>query len=385
MAPNYDLYYQPKDLIPNIVCRQIDYENQSVSELSEDEKETLKGVVSGYTPGDNPQLCRACGWSYKHELCSSYLPRLRVQHAQENKGLWTMGNDWMVWDRAEEDSGNDFMTHQFLQMQGAKNIPLVKRMVEFKDENGRYNFTVMSRIKGITLDSIWNRLSRKSKHSYAQQLVVILRELRQFTADFPQRVDGSPLWDNVVGNCNSRKQCIKVGRTKEEWFQNMDVELREGISRQLNTKDETVIDARLQELETNFPDGAPYVLTHADLNLGNIMVTQGRIEAIIDWELAGYYPWWVEMYTSHARSFNYNSSRDLWTIVWNQLGLSMDDIRDKVGPVMRAFERCPVEHTGETHIWQRPPFCKCQPYGGDIRKNQIDIEGDHVVRHDRPW
>ncbi|KAH7095458.1 hypothetical protein FB567DRAFT_586779 [Paraphoma chrysanthemicola] len=109
----------------------------------------------------------------------------------------------------------------------------------------------------------------------------------------------------------------------------MNVELREGISRQLDTKDESVIDARLQELKTNFPDGAPYVLTHSDLILGSIMVTQGKIAAIIDWELAGYYPWWVEMYTSHVRSFNYESSRDLWDIVWKELGLSTEEIWGK--------------------------------------------------------
>jgi uncharacterized lipoprotein YmbA len=72
--------------------------------------------------------------------------------------------------------------------------------------------------------------------------------MRQFTAEFPQRVDGSPLGDVIIAQCNSQKQCIKIGKTAEEWLDNMDEELREGISRQLQTRDKTVIEAKLQEI-----------------------------------------------------------------------------------------------------------------------------------------
>ena len=79
-----------------------------------------------------------------------------------------------------------------------------------------------------------------------QQIAAMLRELRQFTAEFPQRVDGDPLWDNVIANCGSRKKCIKVGKTTDEWFNNMDEELREGIARRLRTRDKAVIEAHLK-------------------------------------------------------------------------------------------------------------------------------------------
>jgi hypothetical protein len=125
----------------------------------------------------------------------------------------------------------------------------VKNVVEFKDEDGRYNFVVMSRAKAVLLETVWNTLSREEKDSYAQQLVAALREMRQFTAEFPQRVIGSPLWDNIIRDCNSRKQCKKVGKTAEDWFKNMDEELREGISRFLQTRDETAINAKMRELK----------------------------------------------------------------------------------------------------------------------------------------
>ncbi|KAF2109669.1 kinase-like domain-containing protein [Lophiotrema nucula] len=376
MAP-YDFHFQPRDIIPNIIYQ------ISGAELSAEEKETLKDVSSNLNPLDIRELCRACGWNTQHELGCSYLPRLHVQYTRANGGLWSMGNDWMVWDRTDEDSGNDYMTHQFLRKQSTKNIPIVKEMVEFKDEDGRYNFVVMSRAKAVPLENVWKGLSGEEKNSYAQQMIAALREMRQFTAEFPQRVDGSPLWDNVIGNCSSRKKCKKIGKTAEDWINNMDEELREGISRELKTKDKTVINARLQELKQNFPDGAPYVLTHADLNMSNILVHDGKIEAIIDWELAGYYPWWVEVYTSYNRALS-GAADELFDVVWRELNLSVDFVKN-MAPVRRAWESCPVKHTGRTHgVWRRPPFCKCQRFGGKILKHHIDSEEIHFVDYECP-
>jgi hypothetical protein len=131
-------------------------------------------------------------------------------------------------------------------------------------------------------------------------------------------------------------------------------------------------------LQKNFPDGAPYVLTHGDLNLGNILVHDGKIEAIIDWELAGYQPWWVEIFTSYNRSLSH-AGKELFDFVWKKLDLSMKDAMKDIAPVMQAYERCPVGHTGRGSEWQRPVFCKCQPFGGVIRSWDIDSEDKHFV------
>jgi hypothetical protein len=155
----------------------------------------------------------------------------------------------MVWDRTGENCGNDYMTWKFLTDNKVKDVPLVKHMSEFADENGGYNFVVMARAKAVPLHTVWDKLTRKDKRGYAKQMAAALRELRSFTAEFPQRVDGSPLWDCVIGNCNSRKKCIKVGRTAEEWLGNMEEELSEGISRTLKTTDKAVIGAKLAELK----------------------------------------------------------------------------------------------------------------------------------------
>lgn len=45
--------------------------------------------------------------------------------------------------------------------------------------------------------------------------------------------------------------------------------------------------------EGSLTDGHEIVFTHGDLRRRNILVENGRITAILDWEYAGWYPeWW---------------------------------------------------------------------------------------------
>jgi aminoglycoside phosphotransferase (APT) family kinase protein len=49
-----------------------------------------------------------------------------------------------------------------------------------------------------------------------------------------------------------------------------------------------------EKLKKGFPKSEPFVLTHCDLNLGNIMVRDGQLVSILDWEYAAYLPVWYE-------------------------------------------------------------------------------------------
>jgi aminoglycoside phosphotransferase (APT) family kinase protein len=143
-----------------------------------------------------------------------------------------------------------------------------------------------------------------------------------------------------------RKTCKFVGKTTDDWFNGMDAELRCGLSREHKTKDDTVIEAKLQELKNNFPTGPPYVLTHADLNTGNIIVNNGKIIAIIDWEVAGYYPWWVERYTMVHRMVH-DACCDLYHMIWPKLypEQNQEQFWEQVGIPVRqrgSFVRLPI-------------------------------------------
>jgi hypothetical protein len=116
--------------------------------------------------------------------------------------------------------------------------------------------------------------------------------------------------------------------------------------------------------------------------MGNILVDAGKIVAIIDWELAGYYPWWVEVHMSYRRALSDNAD-ELFDAVWKELGYSREGLMKHIAPIIRAYEWAPVEHTGDTHEWHRPAFCKCQPIGGRICKRHIDSEDRHYVAYGR--
>lgn len=313
----YDIKFQPEDLIPNVVF------SPEKAYISKEDKKKL-GDRDGSYDCETKLLCRACGWNTYHEVGSSYLPRLRIFHTRKNSGLWTIGNDYVMWDRPGDKGTetNDYMTWKFLREQGTK-IPLVDEMLQLGKEGDPFHFTIMSRVKGVPLENVYDKFTSEQKKGIADQLVAELRELRQYTAPTPQRTDGSPLWDNVVAQCWGARLCKTILPTKEEWLDSTDEELRASIAKTQahDQRDAKAIDARIQELRNNFPESSPFVLTHGDLNLGNIIVDPdaGKILAIIDWELAGYYPWWVERWAAANRALDPLKASELFDMIWSGL------------------------------------------------------------------
>ncbi|KAH7407090.1 kinase-like domain-containing protein [Phaeosphaeria sp. MPI-PUGE-AT-0046c] len=379
MAP-YDIAFRPEDLMPNVVF------SPEGGTLSEDDAKRL-GKADRSLGGSPELLCRACGWTTYHELCSSYLPRLRMYHVRPNSGLWQMGNDWLIWDRPG-DRGietNDYMTYKFLRDQGT-NIPLVEKMYQFGKEGDEFQFTVMSRAKGETLENVWPKLTLEEKRSCADQIIATLRELRQFTAPSPQRVDGSPLWDNIIGQCSPLKICRTIPETKEKWLNGIDEELRIGIGKQLDATENPKPSAEslYEDIRTTFPDSAPFVLTHADLNMGNIIVHDGKILAIIDWELAGYYPWWVERWASYQRAVSGNAY-ELFHMVWAEVSpeLPLHEFVEKtyrpVKKAANAYSFAPIKHTQSHDVWLRPGWCECKPHAGKCCGKDWGAELKHEI------
>jgi hypothetical protein len=386
MAAPVDERLKPEDFIPGVIF------SPEGTTLSLEDKEKLRKVQIDHN-GEPEQLCRACGWNKYNELVSSYLPRLRVMYTRLNGGLWKMGTKYVIWDRAtEERTGgvSDYKTWKFLRERETRNIPLVEEMHHFGKPEDQFQFTVMSQAKGVPLREVLPSLSPEEKHGIAQQITAALRELRQFTAPFPQCVDGTPLWDNIIGSCDVGT-CKKIGKTKEDWLNSLAEELRYGLSRRLETDDKKIIDVELQNLKDNFPAGGPYVLTHGDLHFANIMYHEGKITAIIDWETAGYYPWWAERWITRLRAYSV-AEDDVLDTVWAELDKDygeqkfLREICKPVAAAVSAWNRADLSHTEDFDFWFRPPFCECKPYGGLIRKKVWGAELKHEIGFkDKTW
>ncbi|TVY91394.1 hypothetical protein LAWI1_G005185 [Lachnellula willkommii] len=335
------------------------------------------------------ELCRACGWSTYNELTSSYDPRIKIFDTRDNIGLWAIGSNWLIRDQPNDGSlGNDYMTQEFLRGQPGLDIPLIEEMRRLSKPTDAIHLTLMSRAQGVRLDTIWLTLTRPQKAKYRDQVANIIKQIRQFTAPTAQKVDGSRLNDVMIaGHCIRRHPptCKEIGYTTSEWFDNIADELRGGLSSIHNTKDPQVIEEKLQELKDNFPKGEPYVLTHGDLNLANIIVNakENKIEAIIDWEMSGYFPWWAERWLSIV--WGDGLSNELFKPLWRDVCPEMDaktfaeQVINKVDPVVRAWQACKKEHPAKASKWLRPPFCECQPYGGTFDWVAIGNGTDHKI------
>jgi hypothetical protein len=245
----------------------------------------------------------------------------------------------------------------------------------------------MSRAQGVTLDSIWSTLTPEQKSCYKDQVADVIRQLRQFTAPTAQKVDGSALDDVVISYCFRRHPptCKKIGGTTEEWFEGIAEELRRGLSIKYNTEDPATIEAKLQELKDNFPKSEPYVLTHGDLHLSNIIVKDDKIEAIIDWEMAGYYPWWAERFLSLRGQ---DAEYGLFDALWEDFSPELDTLAfrkllsQKVSPVLTAWRMAEseVDHPGHSTQLLRPGFCECKPYAGRFNTLSLGQRYEHKLR-----
>ncbi|OAG45446.1 hypothetical protein AYO21_00080 [Fonsecaea monophora] len=307
-------------------------------------------------------------------------------HARFNKGFWAIGSRWLLRDETNDHTrGNEYMTWKFLKEQPGLNIPLVEEMIPLSKPQDPLQFTLVSRAQGKMLSSVWAKLSPEQKAGYRDQMVTILKQLRQFTAPYPQKVNGDKLHDALIAACPGcdPPSCFKVGRTDEEWLEDISETVRGGLSYIWRTKDEKVIEEKLQKLEDDFPRGGPYVLTHGDLALCNIMVKDDKIIAIIDWEKSGYFPWWAEKYFS--RSWTLDDQRELFEGVWERVAPELADgpaweaLVDPVHKIRRAVLNCKTTHKPPLPPLYRGPFCKCRPWGQLLRSRDRGAENVHEV------
>jgi len=156
-------------------------------------------------------------------------------------------------------------------------------------------FIVMERIEGAMLGAVWNSLSAADQASIFEQLRTMLRELRSLPA--PPDTGVESCVGGSLRDCRIPRSCPRFGPFKTT--QDFHLWLRHGL-RPENHPDRKVDDdwidikAMAERQDGPWP---PPVFTHGDLNPTNILVRGNRVVGIIDWEHAGWLPYYWE-YTS---------------------------------------------------------------------------------------
>ncbi|KAK7710671.1 hypothetical protein SLS64_005574 [Diaporthe eres] len=174
------------------------------------------------------------------------------------------------------------------------NIPVPKVLSAFSRDGAV--FIVMEKIQGQELAKLWHNLSDQTRSSLLDQLRQMADELRAL----------QPPTEFAVGNCiGGSLQDFRQSRAPPpvrfgpfRTIQDFHSWLRDGLEKgQAENMEQADLEDMNEMITRQDGPWPPPVFTHGDLNPSNILVRDGKIVGIIDWEMAGWYPHYWE-YTS---------------------------------------------------------------------------------------
>ncbi|KAI0401940.1 kinase-like domain-containing protein [Xylaria palmicola] len=177
------------------------------------------------------------------------------------------------------------------------NIPVPKVYCSFLHKKRAY--IVMERIQGKTLPTSWKSLSKESLESILAQLRAFIQELRSLAPPPGTGVEscvGGTLLDSRLTRGRPRFGPFKTIQGFHYWLRR-DLKPQDLEHREKDQEWEDLIEMmRLQDGPCN-----PPVFTHGDLHPFNIIVHDGKVAGIVDWEFAGWYPhYWEYMANWHS-------------------------------------------------------------------------------------
>lgn len=296
----------------------------------------------GPAPPKVPEvLCMNCQWNDEFHRCTNYKSHVRMEYACGKKGIWSIGNHLLLKDEPADQAGKDTVSVEFLRQHTS--IPLAPQVFSSKDDENNRLFTLVGRVEGRTLADIWRTLTEEDVLRYAKEVAGYIMQLRNLHSETMGTVDGELLRDRWV--LLGAQQDHVIGATEEEWWQDRLMPRLRGCSPET-----------LKELKEGLPKCGPYTFTHGDLNAQNIIINNGHVAAIIDWELAGFYPVWWEKY----------SLRNIKNIDWYiRLSGAMPFLGEVDIDYMEKLrqtwgEQDPMELKAR-NVAGITTFCKCQP------------------------
>lgn len=161
------------------------------------------------------------------------------------------------------------------------------------------NVVVMEYVEGMNLEKCWPQVSSEEKQRIAEQMHNIIQQLRGLKGDYIGAVNRGPVVD-------MRRSISRGGPfNSEAAFNNFLVGKMISTSPLLHR----------QALQQTMRIDHSIVFSHGDLNLHNIIVKDGNIVGLLDWECAGWYPeYWEYIKFCHA---------SLYDPTWHKCGLTI--------------------------------------------------------------
>ncbi|KAF5570578.1 phosphotransferase [Fusarium phyllophilum] len=179
-------------------------------------------------------------------------------------------------DRSQADMMHYAATHGVL-------APKVRGVYDIITRRPIARVMISERVPGVPLVDVWQNMPEAEQTSVKEQLRAQIKQMRTLVQPYIGRIDKQPTRN--IYNTTFVRHC---GPFKDEGsFDTWCLDRLTGGSFQ-RWKWKKVLERQRHKSTGRF------VLTHGDLSPRNIMVDGSTITGIIDWELSGFYPEYVE-------------------------------------------------------------------------------------------
>ena len=235
----------------------------------------LLSFVSSMSIAQEP--CSACSWTTDRQDSCGYRSNIKVFYAVGDRAAWGIGSQRIIKDRSSHPPNTEAENLRFIRKNTTIPVPVV---VDDWIEQGRH-FLIAERIPGTPLNELWSTLSECDKDSYAKQTVEYLSQLRVLCSTKIQNIHEEPVYSAFL---------FRDGYGIPHGPLSSDEQLWDEMAKSLQN---VPLDVR-NRLRQRMPAAQPYTFTHGDLTAKNIIVQDGRVTGIVDWESSGYFPAWWE-------------------------------------------------------------------------------------------
>lgn len=202
-----------------------------------------------------------------------------------------------------------------------------------------FEHLVMENMPGMTFEEAWPVLDGPGKESIAAEVLEFVKQLRALQ---------SP---NIQATYIHRLP-LKPGLASTADF---------NLERFSQLPSNEHISQYVQERTTNLHP-QPNVYTHGDLDWSNILVQDGRVSGIIDWESSGYFPdyWeWVTLKRSvqmqGPNSWSHlllNRMESSWDLTWDSMW-ELEQLHKALERYAQRRKPCPWADYGPKFTWAR--------------------------------
>lgn len=224
--------------------------------------------------------CTACSWTPERQNGCRYKSHVKLFYSVSDRAAWSLGTNLILKERSNDPPNFEALNIQFLRRNTLIPLPVV--VEDWSEENGRY-FILTKRVRGDPLSDLWSTMPPEDRDRVARQTAEYLLQLRNLHSPRMQSLDGKPLYSAFLFRNGDGVPHGPLDTDEDLW-----TELETAL------KHRNVPERARERLRSRMPSAKPYTFTHGDLTSVNIMVEDGNLTGIIDWEASGYFPVWWE-------------------------------------------------------------------------------------------